>query len=540
MRRAGRAARRVSALVLLLLCLNGLGALPIAAQVPDAGSIPGLEKEEEPFLSDTPPARPAPESKEPAPAATPGEEDDAPFLSEPGAGAAPKPPGGTEGAETAVPVSTEPARAKLYFQHRYRALSGINETRGIFFFFTGEEVLRELRLLNSYEQTIRIQPTPTDYKFVKFSIDFSQNYDTESEQFFDYYFVFNETYLNYRDGPHQWRWGNQVFRLGRIDIDSPIDVLHFQSIVSLLSLDPDSSRDSVPAASYEYFATDQHLTVIVSPIVKRTFGMRFTRFREDAEDRDANRKPSANSFLRDYTGVQYQWLGSTYDIQVGFFHWFDNTPHIQWQYLDASATEDEPAFVGLINSYREEERVTNFATLEFDKTWGSWGLKADAGLFDHKDFYSYVRTPEGDIYFDTARVPYAAGAISVEKTFPIFFFLVIYSLRWLQDVPPGTHVLLYENERFPSEDRRDLIRQSLFGVLKWTIGDEYSATLAGGQTEPFVQQTAYGTLTWYRREYNSEWELKLLRFQTESLLMNGKPIESNQAFVSYIRRFSAD
>ena len=546
--RAGRGKFRSALIAGLLLAPAGLSAWPVQAQrnepgqeLAAPGGAPAQEGGDAPFLSDAPGGAASPK---PGAQPRPGTKDeDAPFLSESpdepeAAGPERAPAGGTGSAagEGAEP----PSRARLYFQHRYRVLGGVNETRGIFFFFTGEEVLRELRLLNSYEQTIRIQPSATDYKFVKFSIDFSQNYDRESEQFFDRYFVFNETYLNHRSGPHQWRWGNQVIRLGRIDIDSPIDVLHFQNIVSILTLDSETSRDSVPAVSYEHFGADQHLTLIASPIAQRTIGMRFTEFRRNAEDRDANRQPGANSFLRDHVGVQYQWLGSTYDLQLGLFHWFDNSPHVRWQYLGGSATPDEPAFEGLINRYREEERITNFATLEFDKTWGSWGLKSDLGVFDKKNMYSYARTPEGDITFDTARVPYVAGAVSLEKTFPIFFILVIYSLRWLQDVPPDTHLLLYENERVPADETRNLHRQSLFGVFKWLIGDDYAATLVVGQTEPFVQQTVYGTWTWRQRELNSEWELKLLRYQTETLVMHGVPIESNQAFVSYIRRFSAE
>ncbi|MCZ6552525.1 MAG: hypothetical protein O7A67_01870 [SAR324 cluster bacterium] len=513
----------------------GEGPLLTQAEPGDAGGgEPFLSEEEplpddEPFLSEDEPFLSEAEpflSEEQAAAEGDPDGDDQPFLSE-----RDEPSLAADGGEVF-------SREKLFFRHRYRGLGGVNETRGIFFFFTGKTVLRELRLLNSYQQTIRIEESPTNYKFVKFSIDFTQNYDTESEQFFDSYFVFNEIYLNVRDGEDRLRWGNQIFDLGRVDFDSPIDVLHFRNIIGFLTFDTETSKESVPSFRYDRFGTDQRFSFMLAPIAQRTFGMRFTDFRDDAQARDAGRQPDDNSFLRDYAGLQYQWLGSSYDVRIGAFHWFDTNSKIAWRFRGEQSGADGSSFEDLIDSFKEEERQVNFLTFELDASFATIGWKTDVGFFDKKNFYSYIQTPDGSVNFSTVRVPHIGVATSFEKTFPFFFMLIVYSYRKLIDVPADTHVLLYENEPTPIGRKRDLEKSSLTGVFKWLVGANHNLTLALNRTAPFQQSTVFGIWAWQRPQFNSEWALKLLRFETETLEMTGKPIESTQAFITYTRRFS--
>ncbi|MCH8844165.1 MAG: hypothetical protein IID61_14490 [SAR324 cluster bacterium] len=488
--------------------------------------------EDEPFFSegDGPLDLDATEAPEPGGVL----DDDEPFLSD-----EPQPLSTELGDSDDLDGDEGYLRRKVFFRQRYRVLGGVNRTTGIFIFFTGRNELRELRLLNSYQQTIRIEESPTNYKFVKFSIDFTQNYDVESEQFFDTYFVFNEIYLNMRKDKNQFRWGNQIHELGKVDFDSPIDVLHFTNIVGFLTFDAETTKQSIPSLRYDRFFTDQRLTFYAAPIAQRTFGMRFTDFRDDADARDEEKRPDPNSFLRDYAGIQHQWMGRSYDLRVGFFHWFDNSPKVSFQFESDPQGVDTSSFDKLVETYEERESHTNFFTLEVDMIFGSIGWKADLGLFDQKNFYDYQQPADGDVDFDTVNVPHIGMATSLEKTFPFFFTLVVYSYRKLFDVPPDTHILLYENEKTPSGRKRDLEKQSLTGVFKWRILSNHNATLALSRTFPFVQNGVFAIWAWEQPEFNSEWALKIFHFRTETLKITGDPIESTQVFLSYTRNFTA-
>ncbi|MDH5751840.1 MAG: hypothetical protein OEZ59_05420 [Deltaproteobacteria bacterium] len=503
--------------------------------------------EDRPFFSEGVQQAPPAGSAEDSPP-----EDDAPFISEEAAGMqpqAPAPPAADEAGSDGPIISTPGpstaeksrdatySRARVSFQHRYKVLAGGNHTRGIFLFFTGRDELREARLLNSYQQTIRIEESPTEYKFVKFSIDFTQNYDFESEQFFDSYFVFNEIFVNSRDEKSQYRFGNQVYKLGKIDLGSPIDVLHYQSLTGYLTLDSESTKESLPSFRYDFFGQNNRFTLFLAPIATRTFGMRLTKIREDAQARDQGEQPEKNSMLREYGGLQWEWLGSILNVRMGLFRWFDNRPQVSWE-LRSPKAGTEGAFEGLITNYTEDESRSSFFTLELDLAYKSVGWKLDLGVFNRKNFYDYQVFPDGSISFDTVGVPHLGLATSVEKALEKSYIMLVYTYQKLWNVPEYSHVLFLENEEHISPHPRDLEKHGFMGFYRRQAGDNQSVSMIFHHTFPFRENMGFVTWAIKRPQFNSEWALKVLVFKTEEQKMTGDTIDSRQLFLTYTRNFS--
>ncbi len=72
-----------------------------------------------------------------------------------------------------------------------------------------------------------------------------------------------------------------------------------------------------------------------------------------------------------------------------------------------------------------------------DALWKGMAWKLDAGFYNRKNFSSYHIENENKLYFNTTNVPYTAWATSFERTFPYFYWIMIYSQRKLSGVPAG-------------------------------------------------------------------------------------------------------
>ncbi len=431
------------------------------------------------------------------------------------------------------------ANQNFSFDHRYRTGVSVNETTGLLNFLTGNEITRQFRLANSYEQTIRIEKPGSETNFVKFSIDFTQSYEAKSKQFIDSQVLFSEVYHRIIQGSHQVRWGNQVFRLGKVDFGSPIDVLHVQNLFSLVTFDSTTTKKALPAVKYDWSGASRNFTFYAAPLGQRTFGMKFTRFKDDAERRDQGEDPEGELLLREYAGAQHQWSGASFDLRLGFFHWFDRNPTISWRYDPSPAEGELPSFEGLFRSYREEESQTNFGTFELDATLGSVGWKMDVGYFDRKNFYEYRVDTDGSVHFDTVSVPYFGLASSWEKAFSQLLVLLVYNHEALKDVPAGSHILFFENEASPVPRQRELEQQGLTGVFIWRRGEGQKATLLLSRTAPFEVTRAAAAWNWKGAGKNSgEWSARLVHLKTEIQAFTGNAIESNQVMAGYTVFFS--
>ena len=145
------------------------------------------------------------------------------------------------------------------------------------------------------------------------------------------------------------------------------------------------------------------------------------------------------------------------------------------------------------------------------------------------------------IRLSTVRSPQFAVATSFERTFKYFYWLMIYSHRKSYDVPPYSHIFLYENESALIPRKRDVVRNQVSGVavLK-TPDNSLRITLLNYQTWPFVQRGFASLFTWERFKEDMELELKLFRLETERQKMIENKIKTNQIFLTYTQKFTAN
>lgn len=434
---------------------------------------------------------------------------------------------------------------RVTFSHEVKTMIGGSETKGLSVLEPLLSEIKELRLVTTYDQSVKVQTSPRMYNYFRLSISFSQNYEMEKKRMFDGFASLREIYSNYRVGSHQLRYGTQIFGLGKVDLDKVIDVLHMSNIKGLYTFDPDDSKDAIPSIRYNWFHGEHTATLYISPIGQQTFGMRFTEFREEIENTEEEEEEEGNvSFLRDYYGMQYQWTGDILDARFGLFQWFDSNPYIKFEYqrvLDNSTTTLQGSFENMLSNYDEHETRSDFLTLELDAIYSDMVWKLESGLFKNRNLYSY-EIPEGkDIRLSTVRTPHFAIATSFERTFKYFYWLMIYSHRKSYDVPADSQIFLYENEATLIGRIRDVVRNQVSGVavLK-TPDNSLRITLLNYQTWPFVQRGFASIFTWERYKEDMELELKYFRLETEKQKMLENKIKTNQLFLTYIQKFSAN
>ena len=432
---------------------------------------------------------------------------------------------------------------RVTFSHEVKTMLGGSETKGLSVLDPLLSEIKELRFVSTYDQSVKVQTSPQMYNYFRLSISFSQNYEMEKERIFDGFASVREIYTNYRVGPHQLRYGTQIFGLGKVDLDKVIDVLHLNNIMGLYTFDPDDSKDAIPSIRYNWFRGEHTATFYLSPIRQQTFGMRFTEFREEMESTEEEEEENV-SFLRDYYGLQYQWTGDILDARFGVFHWFDSNPYIKLEYqkvADNGTTTLQGSFENMLSKYDEHESRSDFLTLELDAIWSDMVWKLESGLFKERNLYSF-EIPEGKhIRLSTVRSPHFAVATSFERTFKYFYWLMIYSHRKSYDVPPDSHIFLYENESALIPRKRDVVRNQVSGVavLK-TPDNSLRITLLNYQTWPFVQRGFASLFTWDRFKEDMELELKLFRLETERQKMLENKIKTYQIFLTYTQKFTAN
>jgi len=438
----------------------------------------------------------------------------------------------------------EEFNVKVNFSHKVKTLLGASETVGLSVLEPLLSEIKELRFVSTYDQSVKIHTSPRMYNYFRLSISFSQNYEVNKKRLFDGYATLREIYSNYRTGPHQLRYGTQIFSLGKVDLDKVIDVLHMNNIMGLYTFDPDDTKDSLTSIRYNWFRGGHTATLYIAPIRQQSFGMRFTEFREGIEEQETDSEDSRVSFLRDYYGLQYQWTGDIVDTRLGLFHWFDANPYIKFEYEGASETDTaavRESFENMLGNYTEKETRSDFITFELDAIWTDMVWKLESGLFKKRNFYSYEIPQERQVKLSTFQSPHFALATSFERTFPYFYWLMIYSHRKSYDVPENTHVFLYENEDSLIQRTRDVERNQISGVavLK-TPDNSLRITLLNYRTWPFVQKGFASLFTWEHYKENLELELKFFSLKTDRQKMLNNQIATNQVFLTYTQKFAAN
>ena len=192
-----------------------------------------------------------------------------------------------------------------------------------------------------------------------------------------------------------------------------------------------------------------------------------------------------------------------------------------------------------MSSYSEKESLSNFFALELDALWKGMAWKLDAGFYNRKNFSSYHIENENKLYFNTTNVPYTAWATSFERTFPYFYWIMIYSQRKLSGVPAGTHVLFYENESSLADASRDLQRNQLTGIaVVKTPDNQLRVATIHYLTTPFNQRGWLVFGTWERPEENYILEFKFYSVNAGYQKMLDSVLDTTQFYLVYTQKFA--
>tara|TARA_B100000519_G_C13984477_1_gene316223 strand:- start:131 stop:643 length:513 start_codon:yes stop_codon:yes gene_type:complete len=165
--------------------------------------------------------------------------------------------------------------------------------------------------------------------------------------------------------------------------------------------------------------------------------------------------------------------------------------------------------------------------------------KLDAGFYNRKNFSSYHIENENKLYFNTTNVPYTAWATSFERTFPYFYWIMIYSQRKLSGVPAGTHVLFYENENSLADASRDLQRNQLTGIaVVKTPDNQLRVATIHYLTTPYNQRGWLVLGTWERPEENYILEFKFYSVNAGYQKMLDSVLDTTQFYLVYTQKFA--
>lgn len=141
---------------------------------------------------------------------------------------------------------------KASYRHYYRLhLRFSDDLYGVPYTLNGQDKIQETYFANRYGSDSKIQLSPQFYSYIRFNYSFIQIYDHRVQEYrntpdVDLY----EAYLDYQRDNHRVQLGGLILRLGRIDFDSPIDILHLRDPDKVNHLDDQDAKYIMPAVKY--------------------------------------------------------------------------------------------------------------------------------------------------------------------------------------------------------------------------------------------------------------------------------------------------
>lgn len=408
----------------------------------------------------------------------------------------------------------------------------------------------------NYQAQYKIQTTPFRYYFVRMISSLTQHYNWENEQYSDDYVLhLREAYIHDQKGSLRYRAGAQMFKYGKLDFDSPLDVLNMKNQSLQDFMETEESKDPAVSVKADWLGEIQTISFYIAPFRQKTGGTEYTLFQRNAEEEESGETPKDESVIRSHWGLSYQLTFDSFDVRLGAFQWFDQDNTISWEDKKSTANDSEPEDTEDVEeeeesntdatdtegdfsqSYEEYDSTLQFYSLELDTTIGSFVLKVEIGYFNDKNVYHYLKESDGSAYFDTVKVKHGAAAISVEKKFESVFIMPVYSYRILYDVPADTHILTYENEEDPLSEIRDLEKKQASLVIAWEISNKLSTNLVLYTIEPVVQHGFANFWTYKSANGNHQLDFKMNYVISEELKMTGKVAQTKRSALKYTYRF---
>ncbi len=401
------------------------------------------------------------------------------------------------------------------YRHYYRLKANFtNDVSGIPYNAEQEDETMETKIFNSYGSESIIHLTNNVHSYIRFDYSFIETVDHYQEEYqnnpkVDLY----EAYLNYQRNSHRIQVGGLIFKLGSVDIDSPIDILSLKDRDKVNHLDETNVKYIMPALHYWYRNPDSTWEIFWGP---------FQRASDEKQSVRAN------------VGVQYKLKSEAMEMGVSFFNWFDPDNEITLEVeRDADSSNDtlEPVF---------EDTPIRFITFDFDITTGDYVFKGDFGYFFQKNFYHISRMTAADsttdiVEFETLQLKHIAFSLSAERKFDRLFFLSSYSYRLVLDVPADAHIYQYENEEEPVGFTRDLHRHQLAVYALWEGGDDWEISLLVFGSFPYRRSGFSFRMDW--KSDDSKWDLMVSHVETDRNKMSDRITDLNRLQLEYALRF---
>ncbi len=373
---------------------------------------------------------------------------------------------------------------------------------------------RKFTLFNLYSADSKIQVSETLSSYLRFDYYFVQNWEVLGRSYQDQPAVdLWEAYLDWNGEGQQVRIGGQQLRLGRVDFESPIDVLNLYDSDKYAHLDYQDNRYLMPALVYEKDLGKNRLKLYWAP---------FQRLSEKARS------------LRASSGVVYQNRASTWEWDLGLFSWLDVDNEVRLEPQLNKQGEETTWTLAL------EDAPLSFVFFSTEGPIGSWLFKGDFGFFYNKHVYHFYAPPGKEISdlaeVKTLSLKQTAFAMSIEKKSGDWFYLGQISSIALAKAPAGTRIFQFENTPNKVAQERNLIRHQGAVGLAYEIFDGNEIRGFVFASLPYRRQG--GLLEWlWKGSRGTEVRVFLSHVGMETSLLTQRATSLNRLESQYSLRF---
>jgi len=352
---------------------------------------------------------------------------------------------------------------------------------------------RSNELINQYTAESKIYVNDRLSSTLRFDYYFQQSYLYGSGEYVDApHVTLHEAYLDYRADGWTAQVGGILLPLGRVDFESPIDVLTLKDQDKSLHLDSQGQRLLMPALKVKQRVGEMGLEVYWAP---------FQRLSEESTS------------LRSHVGVILNAKSGSLQWDVGLFNWLDPDSELSLKFQpDLDDGEIKPILV-------PQDAPLHFGFFSFDLPWAGGLLKGDLGVFQDKSFYHVLLKDDGEAVLPsselkTHNLASVAMALSYERRQGDFFWMPSANYWKVEGVPAGSVIYGFENPEQPNPKKHNLNRGQLAFVLGLKMADQWEMTALGFSSAPYQRS---GVLLALNSEAGGQegWQVRLSQVGTE-------------------------
>ncbi|OGG95537.1 MAG: hypothetical protein A2508_10205 [Candidatus Lambdaproteobacteria bacterium RIFOXYD12_FULL_49_8] len=318
-----------------------------------------------------------------------------------------------------------------------------------------------------YGADSKIQVAKTLSSYLRFDYYFRQRWDQLGGKYQDSPEVnLYEAYLDYTPGTWSARIGGQQMRLGKIDFDSPLDVLNLKDQDKQYHLDPEDQALIMPAGIIKKSLGELDWKLYWGP---------FQRVSEEATSLRAN------------FGLMASQAQGALHWDAGLFRWPDPDNRIDLTFVSTAINPLPKPTLTLTDA------PMTLVFYDFEWAQGAGLFKGDFAYFGHKTVYSILLSEKNgtigeDSKLESLSLPQAALALSFERQWGDFFWMPSYSYKSLIQVPQASLIYQFENGQGLAQQERNLERHQVMMALAFRPNDHLKFGALGFVSAPYNRQ----------------------------------------------------